>query len=351
MISRHPVSRLLDIDPTFEYQKDQLLEQLPAGWVPKAAGRRILELLRQYGYANVDLLKYFLSVDRKGKGLHELSNHLTRLRQYGYVDRYRRPTHIGKGSGQFVYTLSPKGAQLLLRPEELLRIMPILEQRLSTLPKIDLQLQLTFLHMLWDLSVSNFPEGPSLIRYWQEGDLTEYQAIRGFSVKVSEFPLCLRPHSVAVVRVYPKGDSRFSTYHWPIFFELLSPLSDRTVTANTFRAYQALVTNQAHSTAKTFERVLGIRVERGMVVFLCPNADFARDSLELARDSIAPHKPSRTVPGITFMDFRNLFERTVARDSERNSRLIVERPLTAADLLRKRITRSVDGRLRTLLPS
>lgn len=80
--------------------------------------RRVLELLARYRYLSADLLGHAYST-RNGRGEKHARNLLSGLFHNRMVRRYYHPTRpAGEGSDQYVYTLGPDGARVVMARDE-----------------------------------------------------------------------------------------------------------------------------------------------------------------------------------------------------------------------------------------
>lgn len=302
--------KLINLDQIPPRRQRPERSQLPP-WEPGASSIRVLEILNEYRYLTPDLLGLVYAGRHKGRGIWHVRHELTRLWQYGYVERFHRPAELG--SNQLVYALAVPGAQLVIDPkdwaDERRRVYNAAKRKVN----YEHALAVSLVHALWELGESSQERLFHTLATWQDKQGTARRVLNEFTAQVDGKKVVVQPDLTVLIAHHELG------FYRPYFFEIERTHKNHDRLRERLRAYGYLLSSVGEGAVDiVFQREEDITPARGLAVFVAANQPAAERLREMAialcKESWASMVSTDTELWFTSLD-----------------QLLVERPRTRKD--------------------
>ncbi len=313
-------------------------------WEPDESAVRILEELLEYRYLTSELL-VMLYEARRGRGGSHVRHQLTRLWHHGYVERFSR--RADAGSSQYVYTLSVKGARVVVPGEEWSDARHKVYNVAK--PKADYEhvLATSLLKVLWYLGSPSQSDVFLTEEYWNDKESSRKETKNEFRTRVDRENVYIRPDTTVLIE-HKQGD-----FFRPYFFEIERTHKNYDRLRERLRAYSWLLGDDGRfEVDRVFAKHTGLHPSTGFVVFIAASQAHAARLREAAQLVVGETDVTRKErPQMWFSSLDVLFRKDVLRDDlgvpivdrhgrERWSESVIE----PADFFQRELLVNLDGK-------
>lgn len=278
-------------------------------WEPGESAVRILEQLLEYRYLTSELLSMLYEA-RRGRGGSHVRHELTRLWRHGYVERFSR--RADAGSSQYVYTVSVKGARVVVPGDAWSDVRRKIYNLTKTKSDYEHVLATSLLKVLWDLGSPSQVDIFTTEAYWSDKESSRKETANEFRTRVDGETVYIRPDTTVLI-AHQRDD-----FFRPYFFEIERTHKNYDRLRERLRAYSWLLGHDGQPEIdRVFTKHMGIHPATGFVVFIAADKAHATRLREAAQLVVAERDVRRKDrPQMWFSTLDALFRREAAFDKD-----------------------------------